>query len=158
VTETQARHRAHESRFLYFERAVIVSEGAVLWIDESWPSTEPGTAEPATGAVSRLPPDREKVIIEAALAGTQRRVSGPFGAARKLGIPPTTLESRVRSLKINKHASNSSINLAGSSRSNRQRSTLLLALRCFGAPFISIPQFYSSWHSLVDSELRTRVH
>jgi PAS domain S-box-containing protein len=85
------------------ERAIIVSEGDVLWIDESWLSTEPGTAEPATGTVSKLPPDREKKIIEAALAGTQGRVSGPSGAARKLGIPSTTLESRIRSLKINKH-------------------------------------------------------
>jgi transcriptional regulator with PAS, ATPase and Fis domain len=84
-------------------RAVIVSEGDVLWIDESWLSTEPGTAEPATGEVSRLPPDQEKRIIEAALAETQGRVSGPSGAARKLRMPSTTLESRTRSLKINKH-------------------------------------------------------
>jgi PAS domain S-box-containing protein len=85
------------------ERAVIVSEGDVLWIDESWLSTESGTAEPATGTLSKLPPDREKRIIEAALAETQGRVSGPSGAARKLGVPSTTLESRIRSLKINKH-------------------------------------------------------
>jgi PAS domain S-box-containing protein len=85
------------------ERAIIVSEGDVLWIDESWLSTEPGTAEPATGTVSKLPRDREKKIIEATLAETQGRVSGPSGAARKLGIPSTTLESRIRSLKINKH-------------------------------------------------------
>jgi len=85
------------------ERAIIVSEGDVLWIDESWLSTESGTAEPATGTISKLPPDREKKIIEATLAETQGRVSGPSGAARKLGIPSTTLESRIRSLKINKH-------------------------------------------------------
>jgi PAS domain S-box-containing protein len=85
------------------ERAVIVSEGDVLWIDESWLSTESRTAEPATGALSKLSPDQEKEIIDAALAETRGRVSGPSGAARKLGIPPTTLESRIRSLKINKH-------------------------------------------------------
>jgi PAS domain S-box-containing protein len=85
------------------ERAVIVSEGDVLSIDESWLSTESGTAEPAMGTVSKLPRDREKNIIEATLAETQGRVSGPSGAARKLGIPSTTLESRIRSLKINKH-------------------------------------------------------
>jgi PAS domain S-box-containing protein len=85
------------------ERAIIVSEGDVLWIDESWLSIEPGTAEPATGTVSKLPRDGEKKIIEATLAETQGRVSGPSGAARKLGIPSTTLESRIRSLKINKH-------------------------------------------------------
>jgi DNA-binding NtrC family response regulator len=77
--------------------------GEVMSIDESWLSTEPGTAEPATGTVSRLPPKRQKKIIEAALAETRGRVSGPSGAASKLGIPSTTLESRIRSLKINKH-------------------------------------------------------
>jgi len=85
------------------ERAVIVSEDEVLWIDESWLSTEGDTAGPATRTLSKLPPDREKERIEAVLAQTGGRVSGPFGAARKLGIPSTTLESRIRSLKINKH-------------------------------------------------------
>jgi formate hydrogenlyase transcriptional activator len=42
-------------------------------------------------------------MIEAALAETRGRVSGPSGAATKLGIPSTTLESRIRSLKIDKH-------------------------------------------------------
>ena len=63
------------------ERAVIVSDSDVLWIDESWLSTEPGTDEPATGPGSRLPPDREKKIIEAALAESRGRVSGASGAA-----------------------------------------------------------------------------
>ncbi|MGE5220234.1 MAG: sigma 54-interacting transcriptional regulator [Chloroflexota bacterium] len=85
------------------ERGVIVSEGDFLAIDESWLSTEAGAAEPATGMLSKPPPNREKEIIEAALAETRGRVSGPSGAARKLGIPSTTLESRIRSLKINKH-------------------------------------------------------
>jgi formate hydrogenlyase transcriptional activator len=85
------------------ERAVIVSEGDVLWIDESWLSTESGTAAPTTGTLSKLLPDQEKKIIESALAETRGRVSGPSGAARKLGVPSTTLESRIRSLKINKH-------------------------------------------------------
>jgi transcriptional regulator with GAF, ATPase, and Fis domain len=85
------------------ERAVIVSDDDVLWIDESWLATESGTTEPATGALSKLTPDREKEIIEAALTETRGRISGPSGAARKLGIPSTTLESRIRSLNINKH-------------------------------------------------------
>ena len=85
------------------ERAVIVSEGDVLSIDESWLSTESGTAAPTTGTLSKLLPDQEKKIIESALAETRGRVSGPSGAARKLGVPSTTLESRIRSLKINKH-------------------------------------------------------
>jgi DNA-binding NtrC family response regulator len=41
-------------------------------------------------------------IIEAALAESRGRVSGPSGAAAKLGIPPSTLETRIKALKINK--------------------------------------------------------
>jgi formate hydrogenlyase transcriptional activator len=85
------------------ERAVIVSEGDALWIDESWLSTEPARVQPATGTLAKVSPDQEKAMIEAALAETRGRVSGPAGAATKLGIPSTTLESRIRTLKINKH-------------------------------------------------------
>jgi DNA-binding NtrC family response regulator len=46
---------------------------------------------------------QEKQVIEAALAEARGRVSGPAGAAAKLGIPSTTLESKIKSLKINKH-------------------------------------------------------
>src|SRR5262249_36516560 len=46
---------------------------------------------------------REKERIEAALAETKGRVSGPSGAAVKLGIPRSTLDSKIRSLKINTH-------------------------------------------------------
>src|SRR5262245_19547000 len=63
------------------ERAVIVAETDVLSIDESWLSRESATAEPATGTLSKLPADREKKIIEAALAETRGRASGPSGAA-----------------------------------------------------------------------------
>ena len=42
-------------------------------------------------------------MIEAALAETGGRVSGPSGAAAKLGIPPSTLDSKIKALKINKH-------------------------------------------------------
>jgi formate hydrogenlyase transcriptional activator len=55
------------------------------------------------GRTLKLSVDQEKRMIEAALADSQGRVSGPSGAATKLGIPSTTLESRIRSLKINKH-------------------------------------------------------
>jgi transcriptional regulator with GAF, ATPase, and Fis domain len=46
---------------------------------------------------------QERASIEAALAETHGRVSGPSGAAARLGINPSTLESRIRALKINKH-------------------------------------------------------
>ncbi len=90
------------------ERAVIVSENEVLGIDESWLPRESARAEAETGRISRITPEEEKTIIEAVLAETRGRVSGSSGAARKLGIPPTTLESRIRTLKINKHRFRSS--------------------------------------------------
>jgi PAS domain S-box-containing protein len=85
------------------ERALIVAETEVLSIDESWLSSESAAAAPVSGGLSKIPRDQEKKIIEAALAETRGRVSGPSGAATKLRIPSTTLESRIRSLKINKH-------------------------------------------------------
>jgi formate hydrogenlyase transcriptional activator len=85
------------------ERAVIVSESDVLPIDESWLSRQSSAPARSTGTLSKMPPNREKEVIESALAETGGRVSGPAGAAGKLGIPSTTLESRIRSLKINKH-------------------------------------------------------
>jgi formate hydrogenlyase transcriptional activator len=42
-------------------------------------------------------------MIEAALAASNGRVSGPSGAAARLGIPQSTLDSKIKSLKINKH-------------------------------------------------------
>ncbi|HET9882195.1 MAG TPA: sigma 54-interacting transcriptional regulator [Candidatus Binatia bacterium] len=90
------------------ERAVIVSENEVLGIDESWLPRESARAEAETGRLSRITPEEEKTIIEGVLAETRGRVSGSSGAARILGIPPTTLESRIRTLKINKHRFRSS--------------------------------------------------
>ena len=46
---------------------------------------------------------QEKTLIEAALRETRGRVFGPSGAAAKLGMPRSTMESKIRSLKINKH-------------------------------------------------------
>lgn len=52
---------------------------------------------------AQVPVARERKLIEAALAESRGRVSGPLGAAAKLGIPSTTLESKIKALKINKH-------------------------------------------------------
>jgi transcriptional regulator with GAF, ATPase, and Fis domain len=48
--------------------------------------------------------DHQKAEIEAVLKETRGRIAGPDGAAARLGIPASTLESRIRALKINKHA------------------------------------------------------
>jgi formate hydrogenlyase transcriptional activator len=82
------------------ERSIIVSEGEEFTIDESWLSTEPALNGGATlsGALSA----REKAMIEDALRASAGQVSGPSGAAARLGMPRSTLESRIRALKINK--------------------------------------------------------
>ena len=49
------------------------------------------------------PPAQEKAIIEAALRECGGRVYGPSGAAARLGMPRTTLESKIKSLKIDKN-------------------------------------------------------
>jgi len=72
-------------------------------VDESWLSRETLPTQGAGLTLSKRPVTQEKDIIEAALAETRGRVSGPSGAAAKLGLPPSTLESKIRSLKINKH-------------------------------------------------------
>jgi PAS domain S-box-containing protein len=86
------------------ERSVIVCETENFSVDESWLSQQP----PERRAESQLylsekVAAQEKEIIEAALRECQGRVFGPSGAAAKLGIARSTLESKIRSLKINKN-------------------------------------------------------
>jgi PAS domain S-box-containing protein len=86
------------------ERSVIVCESENFSVDESWISRSP---QP-TGPVSPLDfsgklAAQEKEMIEAALSECAGRVYGPTGAAAKLGMPRSTLESKIRSLKIVKN-------------------------------------------------------
>ena len=77
------------------ERSVIVCDTENFYVDESWLTHTP----------TRLADDlanQEKQIIEAALAQTNGRISGPTGAAARLGMPASTLDSKIKSLKINK--------------------------------------------------------
>ncbi|HKA54844.1 MAG TPA: sigma-54 dependent transcriptional regulator, partial [Candidatus Binatia bacterium] len=85
------------------ERSVIVCETETFSVDESWLSRTSVQTEPARQVLAERVATHEKEMIEAALAATRGRVSGPLGAAAKLGIAPSTLESKIRSLKINKH-------------------------------------------------------
>jgi formate hydrogenlyase transcriptional activator len=86
------------------ERSVIVSETHTFSVDESWLSQRPSSPDPTIqpNLFNRLPA-HEKAAIEAALRECGGRVYGPSGAAAKLGIPRTTLESKIKSLKINKN-------------------------------------------------------
>jgi DNA-binding NtrC family response regulator len=88
------------------ERSVILSSGDVFLVDELWLSKE--TSRPASrverpvGFKSEGEPRSEREIIESALAESRGRVSGPSGAAVKLGMSPSTLEDRIKALKIDK--------------------------------------------------------
>ena len=86
------------------ERSVILCDTQIFSIDESWLPQQPTLAE-SKGQVE-LPlklEAQEKTMIEAALKESRGRVFGPTGAAARLGVPRSTLESKIRSLKIDKN-------------------------------------------------------
>jgi PAS domain S-box-containing protein len=86
------------------ERSVIVCESGTFSVDESWLSRHPPAREPNRGPeLFKSLPAEDKAAIEAALRESGGRVYGPSGAAAKLGMPRSTLESKIRSLKINKN-------------------------------------------------------
>jgi PAS domain S-box-containing protein len=85
------------------ERSMIVCETENFTVDGSWLSREPGELGQGIRPLVKISAAEEKKTIEAALADAEGRVSGPSGAAAKLGIPPSTLDSKIRVLKINKH-------------------------------------------------------
>jgi formate hydrogenlyase transcriptional activator len=84
------------------ERAVILCEGETLVVDEGWLKREPADSPRSHDGLSALA-DREVEMIEAALAECHGRISGPSGAAVKLGIPRQTLESKIRRFGIDKY-------------------------------------------------------
>ena len=89
------------------ERSMIVCETDTFHIDENWLPRQPQpfpTAEPKNQLeLPRRLEEQEKTIIEEALKESRGRIFGPKGAAAKLGIPRSTLESKIRSLKIHKN-------------------------------------------------------
>src|SRR5262249_19493386 len=87
------------------ERAVILCEGDTLCVDESWFKYDaPQPARPGSAAETfgKNLAGREREMIEAALMESRGRISGPFGAAKKLGIPRQTLDSKIAALGIDK--------------------------------------------------------
>jgi formate hydrogenlyase transcriptional activator len=85
------------------ERSVILCDTEEFSVDESWLSPATATAINNKQHLTQTLASQEKEMIEAALAECKGRVAGPSGAAAKLGIPPSTLESKIRVLKIDKH-------------------------------------------------------
>ncbi len=84
------------------ERAVVLCDGDTFSIDETWlkrTSRPPGPEVPFSATVVA----HERELIEAALAKSNGRIAGPWGAAKSLGIPRQTLESKIRSFGIDKH-------------------------------------------------------
>ena len=83
------------------ERAVIICESETLKVDPRWLArrTAPERVQPFADELAA----RERQMIETALAESNGRVSGPTGAAARLGMPGSTLESKIRALGIRKH-------------------------------------------------------
>ncbi len=81
------------------ERAMILCDADTFFVEKAWLHSE---SEPRLGLQPSLT-TQERELIEAALAETCGRISGPDGAARRLGVPRTTLESRIKSLRIDKY-------------------------------------------------------
>ena len=84
------------------ERAVVLCETETFVVDESWLKRESADSLPSKDGLSALA-DREVQMIEAALAESHERISGPSGAAMKLGISRQTLESKIRKLGIDRY-------------------------------------------------------
>jgi PAS domain S-box-containing protein len=85
------------------ERSVVVCDTENLSIEESWVGHAAHTNGAPPQPLAEKLATQEKQLIEAALAESKGRVSGPSGAAARLGIPQSTLDSKIKSLKINKH-------------------------------------------------------
>ncbi|MGC1782053.1 MAG: PAS domain S-box protein [Acidobacteriaceae bacterium] len=85
------------------ERSVILSSGDTFWIEKAWlASPEPARQELPSPLPDTLQ-NQEREIIETALTESKGKVAGPEGAAAKLGIPRSTLDSKIKQLKIKKH-------------------------------------------------------
>jgi DNA-binding NtrC family response regulator len=86
------------------ERSVILCETETFSIDESWLPKQPSLTEPKIQMeLPRRLLAQEKEMIEAALKESRGRIFGPKGAAARLAMPRSTLESKIRSLKIDKN-------------------------------------------------------
>jgi formate hydrogenlyase transcriptional activator len=85
------------------ERAVILCDGETFSVDETWLRRELPVARSRPSALNRVLARQEKEMIEAALTQCYGRVSGPSGAATKLGLPARTLDSKIKRFKINKY-------------------------------------------------------
>ncbi|HEX2385520.1 MAG TPA: sigma-54 dependent transcriptional regulator [Candidatus Binatia bacterium] len=84
------------------ERSVLMCENEVFSVDASWLNRANVQPETSSRVLSEKLQGEEKRLIETALAQSDGKVSGVTGAAAKLGLPPSTLESKIKTLKIRK--------------------------------------------------------
>ena len=84
------------------ERAVTLSDADTFSVDEAWLKREQSEVPHSSVALNGVLLAHEKEVIEAALAQSRGRISGPAGAAAKLGVPDSTLEAKIKRLGIDK--------------------------------------------------------
>jgi formate hydrogenlyase transcriptional activator len=85
------------------ERSVVLCTGNTFWIDEAWLSSQHAPHPEPPGHLTENLRGYEKQLIESALAESNGKVAGSDGAAAKLGIPRSTLDARIKQLKIKKY-------------------------------------------------------
>jgi PAS domain S-box-containing protein len=85
------------------ERSVILSSGDTFWIEKAWLTGVQPPRQELAGPLPDTLQNQERKIIETALAESKGKVAGPEGAAAKLGIPRSTLDSKIKQLNIKKH-------------------------------------------------------
>ncbi|HZW81285.1 MAG TPA: PAS domain S-box protein [Candidatus Deferrimicrobiaceae bacterium] len=84
------------------ERSVILSSGDIFRIEKAWLASPEPAREELSGPLPDTLQNQEREMIETALAECKGKVAGPEGAAAKLGIPRSTLDSKIKQLKIKK--------------------------------------------------------
>jgi PAS domain S-box-containing protein len=85
------------------ERSVILCSGDTFWIEKAWLARAHAPRQELAGPLPDTLKNQEKGIIEAALAESKGKVAGPEGAAARLGIPRSTLDTKIKQLGIDKH-------------------------------------------------------
>ena len=85
------------------ERSVILSSGDTFWIEKAWLASQEAARQELPGPLPDTLQNQERKIIETALTESKGKVAGLEGAAAKLGIPRSTLDWKIKQLRIKKH-------------------------------------------------------
>jgi formate hydrogenlyase transcriptional activator len=85
------------------ERSVILSSGDTFLIEKAWLASVQPPRQESAGPLPHTLQNQEREMIEAALAECKGKVAGSEGAAAKLGIPRSTLDSKIKQLNIKKN-------------------------------------------------------